>query len=337
MPGIIRELKRVLRFRVVLPVILLSAFFFTQFLLAPRKILMPVFGNHCVSPWDFECFAELVEEFGNTVTKDDLARLAEIKKEQYAIMGQNPETRTEYQKAEGMAACIEWMEEKIKTETGYTRKEAEEEYKKDHGSGFYTGIYRHYYEKNLMKTEVSLLETTGDYTVNDLAYLSVWIQAGVFVILLAYWKQKDNTANKKSRIYAGVLGCVLVSVFLLIAYLLCGIRLGFLDFKDCPMEYRIPYFILPYWAYALLLNLWTLVFTAGHAVAASLLLSRQKHNSKAVWVCAATSAVFAVATCLSCGNFLFVTEKIPIVCPETAYILLLGIAVKTVVKKFSGS
>lgn len=108
-----------------------------------------------------------MDEFGCSVSGDDLILLGKKKKEQYAVMAQKLENSTEYQKAKGMAECIEQLEEKIKTKTGYTEKEAEKEYEKNHKTGFYTGIYRYYYKNNLMKKEISLLETAGDFTVND--------------------------------------------------------------------------------------------------------------------------------------------------------------------------
>ncbi len=326
--GITGELKKVLHFRVVLPVILLSIFFFTQFLLAPRKILTPSFTNHCISPWDFECLATLVDEFGCCVSEEDLILLGKKKKEQYAVMVQKLENSTEYQKAKGMAECIEQLEEKIKMKTGYTEKEAEKEYEKNHKTGFYTGIYRYYYKNNLMKKEISLLETAGDFTVNDMSYLSVWIQAVIFLVLLHYWRRQDAAVHKKDRIYAGVVCSVLITAILLLCYQLCGTGLGFWNFRDCPMEYGILYFPLPFWGYVLLLNLWILVFTAGHGLVVSVFLS----GAKTGWKCVGISAVFAVAAGVSCRHFLFVTEKLPLVCPEVVYLVLVGVIAGIIVR-----
>ena len=88
-----------------------------------------------------------------------------------------------------------------------------------------------------MKKEISLLETAGDFTVNDMSYLSVWIQAVIFLVLLHYWRRQDAAVHKKDRIYAGVVCSVLITAILLLCYQLCGTGLGFWNFRDCPMEY----------------------------------------------------------------------------------------------------
>lgn len=139
--------------------------------------------------------------------------------------------------------------------------------------------------------------------------------------------------HKREGILACTLGCCLVCVLLLLCYQICGIRLGFWNFRNCPMEYNIMYFTLPFWGYVLLINFWIIVFTAGHALVLSALLSGKMKSLKAGGTCAITSVVFIAATVWTCKYFLFVTEKIPLVCPEVLYLVLLGIVVRTVIKR----
>ncbi len=69
------------------------------------------------------------------------------------------------------------------------------------------------------------------------------------------------------------------------------------------------------------------------ALVLSALLSGKMKSLKAGGTCAITSVVFTAATVWTCKYFLFVTEKIPLVCPEVLYLVLLGIVVRTVIKR----